>query len=151
MKSLLKICALLTCCITLLSLHGADTDIPVRTTFDVQQLADGMSLDDMLTILSAGKLKALTNRPDILQKLMLLETQMDEAFKEALSKIRTMTVLTEDQVMGSEIQFKQHLVLTLYAALHEKAQQLAVQEGTPEQKIILAHQLTAEELSEQLS
>lgn len=148
MKNLLKICALLTCCITSLRLHGADTDVPVHTTIDVQELVDGLSLDDMLIILSAGKLKALTMRPDITEKLMLLEDKMDEAFQEALSKMRTLVALTDEQLLGLELAFKQKMVIALYASLYTKAQALVEESGTHEQQIIFADQLTPEQLQE---
>ncbi len=112
------------------------------------ELIDTLAIDDMLTILSAGKLKALIAQPEIAEKLQLLEQNMDVAFRHAIAELRSQGTISEEQVLDMELAFKQKMVLAIYAALYTKAHAVIAEQGTHEQNIILAHQLTPEKLSE---
>ena len=146
MNELLLNTSFITCCI--LSFHTHADEIRVQTTINVPQLMERLSLDDILTILSAGKLKALIAQPEIAEKLQILEQNMDAAFRNVMMELSSNRTLSEEQILTIELAFKQKIVLAIYAALYKKAQTLIAEQGSHEQHIILANQLTPEKLSE---
>ena len=50
------------------AIYAYTNEIPVQATLNVEQFIEGLSIDDLLTILSAGKLKAFIAQPEIAEK-----------------------------------------------------------------------------------
>ncbi len=125
-------------------------EMPASVKSNIQNLIEGLSIDDMLTILSAAKLKALISKPEIAGKLYSLENEMDEACQEAYAAI----ILTQDQHydrFSFELQFKQQMIFALYTLLYTKVAEMVKKQGIMQHHITLANQLTPEELKKILA
>lgn len=116
-------------------------ELTVGTGINTTQLHDNLSLDEMLTILSAGKLMALVyTQPEITQRLKALEMALDVAYEKAVITAHALNKSVD------ELMFKQMILCALYASLYAKAQQEIADHGTHEQEIIFAQQLSPEAL-----
>lgn len=116
--------------------------VAVETGITVFQALKELSLDTKLTILSVGKLKMLVSKPEIAKTLQEFEAIIDMLYRKALAEARTHNKTVD------ELAFKQKMVLALYAALYKMAEQEVDEEGSEEQEIIFAQQLTPEQIAE---
>lgn len=121
--------------------------LTIPTSINAHQFLDDLSIDELLTIASVGKLKALTVRTDIQTKLALLEAEIDTAFKRFCEECIAQEYLSENQLSTIEVEFKQKMVLALYALLYAELQNRIAAQGTEAEKIIFDTQLSPEELT----
>lgn len=116
-------------------------ELTIDTDIQTTQLHDNLSLDEMLTILSAGKLMALVyTQPEITQRLQTLEEALEIAYQKAVITAR------EHNRNVDELTFKQRILCTLYESLYKKAAEEIAGHGTHEQAIMFAQQLSPESL-----
>jgi|GEM_PF-6224482 len=109
--------------------------IPHPLRINVEKLLSGLSLADKLTILTIGRLKELVSRPDIHEKLSLLETEMDASFKRFYGELASEKDFSRAEFLNMEIKFKQTMVVALYAALYNLLKNELAEHGSDEQKI----------------
>jgi len=117
-------------------------EVAIDTGINIFQVLRELPLDQKLIILSAGKLRALVDESNIAILLQKLEVTMDLAYRQALIKARAQNKSVD------ELTFKQNIVLALYAMLYKMVEQEIAKNGTEEQAIIFAQQLTPEEIAE---
>ncbi len=121
------------------SLHAEE--LTIDTGINTAQLHEDLSLDEMLTILSAGKLMALVyTKPEVTVRLKALEMALDAAYEKAV-----IAALAKNRSVD-ELMFKQIILRALYASLYKKVQQEVTDHGTPEQEIMFTQQLSPDEL-----
>lgn len=121
------------------SLHAEKTTID--TGINTFQMLQELSLDDKLTILSVGKLKALVSQPEIAKKLQTLDMALDVAYHNAVAAAAAHGETVDELV------FKQNIVLILYAVLYKMVEDEVAEHGTAEQKMMLNQQITPEEIT----
>lgn len=120
--------------------------VSIPTRINPHQYLDDLSIDDLLAILSVGKLRALTYRTDIKEKLMMLEADINSAFERFYNECVAQKYLSEEQLSAVELEFKQKMALALYAILYAEVQKRITAESTAAQKIIFDAQLKPDEL-----
>lgn len=137
MKQLLKSLVLS----TLLACSLYAEELKIDTGINTAQLHEDLSLDEMLTILSAGKLMALVyTQPEITERLKALEMALDVAYEKAVIAAHAHNRSVDELV------FKQMILRALYASLYKKVQHDVADHGTPEQEIMFTQQLSPDEL-----
>ena len=126
---------------TLLACSLHPEELQVDTGINTAQLHEDLSLDEMLTILSTVKLMALVyTKPEVTERLKALEMALDVAYEKAV-----ITAHAHNRSVD-ELMFKQMILRALYASLYAKVQHAVADHGTPEQEIMLAQQLSPDEL-----
>jgi len=137
-KKLLCVANVSIACITAPTLHAKEIQnkVQINTGININQLQEELSLDDLLTILSVGKLQALVSRPEIMTLLQHLEEALEVSYQNAVKKAYDDFGYSVD-----ELKHKQVIVLAIYAALYKRAQQEIADHGTQEQQVIFAQQL----------
>jgi hypothetical protein len=128
----------------------------------MKDFVDDLNIDQLLTLLSIGKIKQLVDQPHVVHTLQTIQTLANNLFdKFYANNTAACDALFEEHLAAQypsqksydvlQVIFQKSIAHLLYSIMYDKTQDWLLTDGTPENHIIFKFQLTPEDLKTYLA